>query len=116
MMLSVFDKLRLQTPCEDGSNITQSLKDSDDFERLGLGVVNHDVVRILLNRPESKREIRQILAEVPAKWSFGQESTGLVDGRLNAIGGLYALLGDIAPDFEEIIFRLRSEAVEVHPR
>ncbi len=100
---------------KDGSNVTRSAKNPNDSQRAGLGVVDHDVVRASRDCPESNRTARQTFPHVPAQWPVGQKSAGLVDSRFNAISGLRAVLGDVIPDFDQIIFRLRGEAVEAHP-
>lgn len=108
-------ELQLGLVAKDGSNVTRSAKNSDDFQRAGLEVVNHDVVRISLHCPESNWAARQIFPHVPAQRPVGQKSAGLVNGGFNAISRLYAVLGDVIPDFDQIIFCLRCEAVEAHP-
>ena len=115
-MLYLMNKLRLQLFAEDGSDISHPLKNSDDFQGARLRFVHHDVIRVALNCPKPKRKVRQIFPDVPAERSFSQKFARLVNARLNAVGGLHAVLGDVTPNFEEIIFRLRCEAVEAHPR
>jgi hypothetical protein len=97
-------------------NVAHALKDPNNAQRTGLGIVDHDVLRVALNRPESKRKVCQIFAHMPAQRPFGQKRTRLVEGRLNPIGRLYAVAGDVIPNFEQITFRLRCEAVEAHRR
>jgi hypothetical protein len=114
-MRHLMKKPRLRIPAEDGSKISHALKDPDDFQGVRPRIVHHDVLWVTLHSPEPKRKIRQIFPDVPAQRSAGEKFTRLLDGRLNAVGSLHAVLGDVTPDFKEVIFRLRREAVEAHP-
>jgi hypothetical protein len=109
-------QLHLQIARKDCSNIPHPLKDSDDFQRTRLRIVDHDVIWEALNRPESEREICQVFANVPPERPLGQEGTRLVDGGFHSVRGFYTVLSNVGLDLEKIIFRLRSKAVEVHPR
>src|SRR5487761_656365 len=83
---------------------------------MGPGIVHNDIFRVGLNHPESQREFGQILADVAAKRPFCQKGASLVNGLLNAIGSIYTITRDVIPDFKEVVRRLRSEAIEIHPR
>lgn len=107
-------RLRLQIASKDCSNISHPLNDSDDLQRAGLGIIDHDVVPVAANRPEAKRKAGQVFANVPPHGTLCQKSTRFVNGRSNSVGSLHAVLGDVIPNFDEIVCRLRSEAVGAH--
>jgi hypothetical protein len=58
---------------QDRLEVPHPLKNSDDFQRSGLRIVDHDIVRVAANRPESKRLARQICADVPTQRPFRQK-------------------------------------------
>src|SRR5579875_141771 len=115
LMLEFRARRRLRIAGQDGWNISHALKDSDDLQRTGLRIVDHNVVRVATHRPESKWATRQIFAKVPPEWALREEGACLINGRLHPVRGSYAVPSNVGPDFNEIICRLRSEAVEAHP-
>jgi hypothetical protein len=56
---------------ENCRNVPRTVKDADDLQRIGLGVVHDDVIRIGLDCPETKRMSGQILAGMPAQRTIG---------------------------------------------
>lgn len=108
-------ELRLGALAEGCPNVPHALKNSDDFQRTCLRIIDHDVVRVTANRPEAKRPTRQIRADVAAQWPFRQEGTRFMDGCFHSVSSLCAVQRDVIPDLNKIRSRLRSEEVEVHP-
>jgi hypothetical protein len=96
-------------------NVPRTVKDADDLQRIGLGVVHDDVIGIGLDCPEPKRMSGQILAGMPAQRTFGEQIASLVNGFLDSIGCLKVVAGDLTPDFKEIASGLRRELVAAHP-
>lgn len=111
VMKRAFNRLRLPALTQNRSQVPHSLKNSDDFQRTRLRIVDDDVVRVAANRPKAKRPIRQIRADVTAQGPVRQESASLVDGRFDPVSGLYAVLCNVVPDFKKVGSRLWSEAV-----
>ncbi len=101
---------------ENIGNVSRALKDSDNLQRMGPGIVHDDVIWVWLDRPESEREFSQILADVLPERPFDQKSASLIKGLLNPIDSIHAIARDGVPDFEEVVRGLRSETVEAHPR
>jgi len=95
-------------------NVPRTVKDADDLQRIGLGVVHDDVIRIGLDCPEPKRMSGQILAGMPAQRAFGEQIASLVNGFLDSIRCFNAVAGDVTPDFEEIASSLRRELIAGH--
>lgn len=95
--------------------VSRTLKNPDDRERLSRGIVDDQVSRVMLNCPESKGALGQILPGVAAKRPLGEKVARFVNGCLDPIGGVHVILGDVAPDFEKVFRSLGSKAVEDHP-
>ena len=58
-------------------NVPRTVKDADDLQRIGLGMVHDDVIRTGLDSPEPKRMFGQILTGMPAQRAFGEKSQAL---------------------------------------
>ena len=95
-------------------NVPRTVKDADDLQRIGLGVVHDDVIGIGLDCPEPKRMSGQILSGMPAQRTFSEQIAGLVNSFLDSICCFNAVAGDVSPDFEEITSGLRRELMAAH--
>ena len=95
-------------------NVPRTVKDADDLQRVGLGVVHDDVIGIGLDCPEPKRMSGQIITGMPAQRAFGEQVASLVNAFLDSIRCFNAVAGDVTPDFEEITGGLRGELVAGH--
>src|SRR5208282_1709071 len=80
--------------------IPAAVKDTDNLQRVALGVVHNDVIREGLDRPKPKWKRGYLLAGATTKWTFGQEGAGIVNCRFHTISCLSAVPGDVTPNRE----------------
>lgn len=87
---------------------------SHDFQGLGFGIVDDEVVRERRHQPERHREGGQVLANCPGPRRNGEKLAGIVDGLLHAVCGCRVVLRDLFPNVEEVVYCVGCQPIMLH--
>ena len=87
-----------------------------DVHRLASGIGHDELAQVGLNNPETNGQRSQIFPNASGKWQFREPLAGLINRFLNPVGCFRIILGDVAPNFKEIISSSGSKSVGTYAR
>jgi hypothetical protein len=85
------------------------MEDTDNLQRVALGIIHDDVIRKGLDCPKPNWKLGYVLSFATAYRPFGQEAASFIDCIFQPIGRSNIIPCDITPNLEEVIGGLRRE-------
>src|SRR5579863_1788491 len=90
------------------------MDDPNDAQGHCFWIVHNPVTPIWFHKPEAQRQRRQVLANTSGARRFHQEGARSVDRIFDSVGCVRIVACYVAPDFKQILYRLRSELITAH--
>ena len=99
---------------QEASYISFPVENGDNLKGGRRWPVHNGVVRITGERPETQRTGGEVGTGMAARGGLGNQRASVINRLFYAVGGVFAVIGNVTPDVKNVGFGKRRESINAH--